>query len=175
MIETKENYKELGFDLISMIREKCEERQLSKSEARREVLCEIKKCLATESKYFSYLSGLTVKELRHIARESGLYGHTALRKASLIRFLHKRRQLIKKCVEKQMFPAAMKTWVELFADGNFAEHYTQVIMNTLPIMSYFGKKKLVVLWKTRRGRRRRNKIFTDDDSSVEDIGDDWRR
>ena len=41
----------------------------------------------SESKYFSYLSGLTVKELRDIARESGLYGYTALRKASLIRFL----------------------------------------------------------------------------------------
>ncbi len=66
-------------------------------------------------------------------------------------------------------------WVELFADGNFAEHYTQVIMNTLPIMSFFGKKKLVVLRKTKRGRRRRNEIFTDDESSDEDIGDDWRR
>ncbi len=104
MIETKGNYKELGFDLISMIREKCKERQLSKSEARREVICDIKKCLVTESKYFSYLFGLTVKELRDIARESGLYGYTALRKASLIKFLDKRRRLIKKCVDKQMFP-----------------------------------------------------------------------
>ena len=41
----------------------------------------------SESKYFSYLSGLTAKELRDTARECGLYGYTALRKASLIRFL----------------------------------------------------------------------------------------
>ncbi len=81
-METKEDYKKLGFDLFTMIQEKCKERQLSKSEARREVLREIKKCLVTESKYFSYLSCLTIKELRDIARESGLYGYTALRKKS---------------------------------------------------------------------------------------------
>ncbi len=57
MIETKENYKELGFDLILMIREKCKapKRQLSKSEARREVLCEIKKCLASEKIFFLFV------------------------------------------------------------------------------------------------------------------------
>ncbi len=122
------------------------------------------------------MSGLTVKELRDIARESGLYGHTALRKASLIRFLDKRRQLIKKRVEKRMFPDAIKTWVELFAPNEFAtEHFTQVIMNTLSDMSYFGKKKSVVSRKTRRSCRRRNEILTDDESSDEDIGDNWRR
>ena len=77
MIETKGNYKELGFDLISMIREKCKERQLSKSEARREVICDIKKCLVTESKYFSYLFGLTVKELRDSPREWALWVYSS--------------------------------------------------------------------------------------------------
>ena len=168
MIETKENYKELGFHLISMIREKCKERQLSKSEARCEVIREIRKCLATKSKYFSYLSGLTVKELRDIARESGLYGYTAFRKASLIKFLDKRRQLIKKRVEERMFLAAMKAWVELFADGNFSEHYTKVILNTLPVVSETRCDcRKCVRWQ-------RNEIFTEGESD-EDIGDNWRR
>ncbi len=47
--------------------EKQKKHQLSKSEARREAVHEINKCLSTRSKYFSYLSGLTVKELREIA------------------------------------------------------------------------------------------------------------
>ena len=97
----------------------------------------------SESKYFSYLSGLTVKELRDIARESGLYGYTALRKANLIRFLDRRSRVIEKCVERRMFPDAMKTWVELFAPNkSTAEHYTQVIMSTLSNMSYFEKKSV---------------------------------
>ncbi len=177
MTETKEDYKKLGFDLFATIKKKRKERQLSKREARCEALCEIKKCLASESKYFSYLSGLTVKELRDIARESRLYGYTALRKASLIRFLDKRRQLIKKCVEKRMFPDAMRAWVELFASKEFAaEHFTQVIMSTLSDMSCFKKKKKSVApRRMRRGRRRRNKILTDSDSEEEDIGDNWRR
>ncbi len=132
--------------------------------------------MATESKYFCYLSGLTVKELRYIARESGLYEYTALRKANLIRFLDRRSRVIKKCVEKRMFPDAMKAWVELFAPNEFAaEHYTQMIMNTLSDMSYFGKKKSVVSRKTRPGRRRQNEVIEDrldaESSSDEDIGD----
>ncbi len=44
-----------------------------------------------------------------------------------------------------MFPDTMKAWVELFAPNEFAaEHFTQVIMNTLSDMSYFGKKKSVM-------------------------------
>ncbi len=58
----------------------------------------------SESKYFSYLSGLTVKELREIARKSGIYGYTALRKTDLVRFLDRRSRVIKKCVEKRIFP-----------------------------------------------------------------------
>ncbi len=112
-------YKEFGFDLFAIMMEKRKKHQLSKSEACREAIREIKKCLATESKYFSYLSGLTVKELRDIARESGLYEYTALRKANLIRFLDRQSRVIKKCVEKQMFPDAMKAWVELFAPNEF--------------------------------------------------------
>ena len=49
----------------------------------------------SESKCYSYLSGLTVRELRDIARESGLYGYTALRKADLVRFLDKRSRVSK--------------------------------------------------------------------------------
>ena len=133
----------------------------------------------SESKYFSYLSGLTVKELRDIARERGLYGYTALRKANLIRFLDKRSRVIGKCVERRMFPDAMKTWVELFAPNkSTAEHYTQVIMSTLSNMSYFEKKKSVTPRKTRRSRRRRHEVSEaslDTESSDEDIGDNWKR
>ena len=129
----------------------------------------------SEPKYFSYLSGLTVKELRDIARESGLYGYTAFRKASLIRFLGRQSRVIRKCVERRMFWDAMKTWFELFTPNKSnAEHYTQVIMSTLSDMSYFGKEKSVMPRKTRRGRRRQNEVSLDTDSSSdEDIDDDW--
>ena len=134
-------YKEFGFDLFAIMMEKRKKHQLSKSEARREAVCEIERCLVPESKYFSYLSGLTVKELRDIARESGLYEYTALRKANLIRFLDRRSRVIKKCVEKRMFPDGLRAWVELFAPNEFAaEHYTQMIMNMLSDMSYFGNE-----------------------------------
>ncbi len=105
----------------------------------------------SESKYFSYLSGLTVKELREIARKSGIYGYTALRKTDLVRFLDRRSRVIKKCVDKRIFPDSMKAWVELFALGNFVEHYTQAIINTLYDMSYFEKKRSVVSQKSKRG------------------------
>ncbi len=63
--------------------------------------------------------------------------------------------------------------VELFAVGNFVEHYTQAIMNTLYDMSYFEKKRSVMSQKSKRGRR--NEILTDSDSeSEEDIDDGWR-
>ncbi len=42
-----------------------------------------------DSKYFTYLSGLTVSELRDIARENKLRGYSALRKYNLIRFLER--------------------------------------------------------------------------------------
>ncbi len=42
-------YKEFGFDLFAIMMEKRKKHQLSKSEARREAIREIKKCLATES------------------------------------------------------------------------------------------------------------------------------
>ena len=107
---------------------------------------------------------------------SGLYGYTALKKASLIRFLDRRGRVIKKCVERRMFPDAMKSWVELFIyNKSVAEHYALVIMSTLSSMSCFKeKKKSVAPRRTRRGRRRRIEILTDDESSDEDIGDDWR-
>ncbi len=124
-------YKEFGFDLLAMMRKQAKEHKLSKNEARCEVIREINKCLSKKSKYFSYLSGLTVKELRDIARKSGIYGYTTLRKSSLVRFLDKRSRVIKKCVEKQMFLDPIKAWVELFADGNFAEHYIEIMLNTL--------------------------------------------
>ncbi len=96
-------YKEFGFDLLAMMRKQAKEHKLSKSEARCEAIREINKCLSKRSKYFSYLSGLTVKELHKIARENGIYEHAAVRKSNLVKFLDKRSRVIKKCVEKRMF------------------------------------------------------------------------
>ena len=132
-----------------------------------------------ESKYFSYLSSLTVKDLRALARESGLYGYMAFRKVNLIRFLDRRSRVIKKYVEKQMFSDSMRAWVGLFTVGSFAEHHTEIILRTLSDMSYFEKEKSVVPRKVRRrGRRRRNEVIEailDAESSEDDIDDDWRR
>ncbi len=131
-----------------------------------------------ESKYFSYLSSLTVKDLRALARESGLYGYMAFRKVNLIRFLDRRNRVIEKYVEKRMFSDSMRVWVGLFTVRNFAEHHTEVILRTLFDMSYFEKEKSVVPQKVRRrGRRRRNEVIEailDAESSEDDIDDDWR-
>ncbi len=133
----------------------------------------------SESKYFSYLSSLTVKDLKALARESGLYGYMALRKANLIRFLDRQSRVIKGCLEKRMFPDSMKAWIGLFADDNFAEHYTEVILHTLSDTSYSKKRKSVVPRKVRRrGRRRRNEVIEailDAESSEDDIDDNWER
>ncbi len=108
-----------------------------------------------------YLSGLSVKELRDIARESGLYGHTALRKASLIKFLDRRSWVIRESVEKRMFPDSRRAWVGLFAVGNFAEHYAEVILHTLFPTSHFEMRESVVPRKRKCGRRRRNEVIED--------------
>ncbi len=44
----------------------------------------------TVSKYYSFLSGLTVKKLHDLAREGKIYDHWSLRKANLIRLLDDR-------------------------------------------------------------------------------------
>ena len=103
-----------------------------------------------KSKYFSFLSGLTVKELHDIARESKIYGHAPLRKADLIRFLDGRcvtrrynyQKRIKKCLRRWMFPDTLRAWVELFvSDKSIAEHYVQIILCTLSPTNCFRKKK----------------------------------
>ena len=73
-----------------------------------------------DTKYFSFLSGLTVKELHDIAQESRLRGYTRFRKADLIRFVDCRcvkrlndhpdditHELVQRCVERRMFPIAL--------------------------------------------------------------------
>ncbi len=123
-----------------------------------------------ESKYFSYLSSLAVKELHDIARESGLCGYSSLRKYILIRFLDKRIKVIKNCLERRMFPDAMKAWVELFVPNkSTTKHYAQIILKTLSPISFFSKNLLVRPRMIRRGRCRCTSTYD------EDIGDDWRR
>ena len=94
----------------------------------------------SQSKYFCYLSSLAVKELHDIARESGLCGYSSLRIYSLIRFLDKRIKVIKNCLERRMFPDAMKAWVELFVPNkSTTKHYAQIILKTLSPISFLVK------------------------------------
>jgi hypothetical protein len=115
------------------------------------------------SKYFAYLSDLTVEELRNIVEESNIHEYSHYERDDLIKLIDQycvnvdddwyyideldylvkdiTHELVKKCVEKRMFPDAMKAWVDLFAPNkSVSEHYAQVILDVLSPMSVFEEK-----------------------------------
>ncbi len=147
-------------------------------------------------KYFKYLSGLTVKELRDIARSGKTCECLHYKKADLVRFLNyhcvKRtyksffiweyssyesditHELLQKSVEKRMFQDSMRAWVGLSVlDKSVSEHYTQVILDVLFPMSCFEEKSdtKYVICNLRDGKKI---LFRDWDESDEDLSDaDW--
>jgi hypothetical protein len=54
---------------------------------------------------------MTISELRGIARDSGLSGYSALRKADLVGFLERRSFEITDAMNKRIFPDALRAWV----------------------------------------------------------------
>ncbi len=114
----------------------------------------------SESKYFSFLSGLTVKELHDLAREGEIYDHWSLRKANLIRLLDDRyanerywyQHEFKECLRRWVFPETLRAWVGLFvSDKSVAEHYVQLILRVLSPSNCFGRRKPVA--RLLRGRK----------------------
>ncbi len=107
------------------------------------------------TKYFSFLSGLTITELREIAKECKLRNYSRLRKADLISFLdcycEKRPidcpesvtyEVVQRCLERWMFPKALEAWVEHFIPNQCApKHFVQVILHTLSSFTIFEEVK----------------------------------
>ena len=84
---------------------------------------------------------MSVLELRDIARESGLFGYSALRKADLVGFLERRSFEITDSLNERIFPDALRAWVGLFvSDRSVAKHYTEVISDTLTRIGYSRPK-----------------------------------
>ncbi len=119
------------------------------------------------TKYFTFLSGLTVKELRDIARKCMIRGYSRYRKTDLIRFIDCRcvirdsntfyiwrlndyvsditHELVQNCIEKRMFQDSMRAWVGLFvSDKSVSEHYAQIILGVLSPMKCFEERSDVV-------------------------------
>ena len=115
------------------------------------------------SKYFAYLSDLTVEELRNIVEESNIHEYSHYERDDLIKLIDQycvnvdddwyyideldysvqdiTHELVKKCVEKRMFPDAMRAWVDLFVPNkSVSEHHAQVILDVLSPMNIFEEK-----------------------------------
>ncbi len=60
-------------------------------------------------------------------------------KSDLVKFLVKHGYIFSDNFFKQCLPYQIRAWVGLFTDGDFAEHYTEVILNTLLKMGYYNK------------------------------------
>ena len=84
------------------------------------------------------LSKMPIKKLKSIASRDDLRGWAGLSKIDLVRFLKRHRYMFSDDFYKQQsLPNQIRTWVELFADGNFAEHYTEIMLNTLTKSGYY--------------------------------------
>ncbi len=84
------------------------------------------------------LSKMPIKKLKSIALRNDLGGWAGLSKIDLVKFLERHRYIFSDDFYKQRsLPNQLKAWVGLFADGNFAEHYTEVMLNTLTKMDYY--------------------------------------
>ncbi len=84
------------------------------------------------------LSKMSIKKLKAIALKNDLGGWASLGKTDLVRFLERHRYIFPDDFYKQRsLPNQLKAWVGLFADGNFAEHYTEVMLSTLSKTGYY--------------------------------------
>ena len=144
-------------------------------------------------KYFKYLSGLTVKELRDISWSVKTCECSHYKKADLARFLSyhcmKRKyksffiweyssyesdithELFRKSVEKRMFQDPVRAWVGLFVlDKSVSEHYAQVILNVLFPISCFEEKSdtKYVICNLRDGKKILFRDWDESDESDED-------
>ena len=83
--------------------------------------------LDSDSAYFSYLSKMTVSELRDIVRESELRGWSNLKKADLVNFLKTHSRAIIESLHERIFPDSLRVWV-----GFFVSDTVDLLLNTTP-------------------------------------------
>ena len=166
----------------------CQDETKDLSVSKRKRSAKMRKIVAhvPDTKYLSYLSGLTARELHYIARENEIYGHTSLRKADLIKFLDwhcvKREdedqedfthEVIQNYLGRQTFPDTLRAWVGLFvSDKSVSEHFVQIILNTLSSMCYFGKIRVKKHVKYRKCKCIMVYMSDQSEDSVEDLSDD---
>ena len=83
------------------------------------------------------LSEMSVEQLCKIALDNGLRGYEPLNKAELVRFMEAHRYVFSDdFYDQRSLPDQIKAWVGLFAEGNFADHYSDVMTNSLKNTSY---------------------------------------
>ena len=84
------------------------------------------------------LSKMPIKTLKLIASRNDLRGWAGLSKIDLVKFLVRHRYIFSDDFYKQRsLPNQIRAWVELFADNNFAERYTEIMLNTLTKSGYY--------------------------------------
>ena len=79
-----------------------------------------------------------MKRLKAIAARNDLGGWTNLDKPNLLKFLERHRYVFTDDFYKQRsLKLQLEAWVELFAAGNLAEHYVEVMLNSLTKSGYY--------------------------------------
>ena len=63
--------------------------------------------------------------------------------------------------KQRSLPNQIRAWVELFADDNFAEHYTEIMVNTLTKMNYYKPANQIECHCWRKGLPLSNKYERD--------------
>ncbi len=86
------------------------------------------------------LSEMTLKRLRKVAFGNGLRGWETLNKDELVKFLEAHRYIFSDdFYKRRSLPNQLRAWVGLFAVGNFAKHYAEVMINSLTKTNYFNE------------------------------------
>ena len=89
---------------------------------------------------FLRLSEMSSEWLRKVASGNGLRGWEFLDKNELVRFLEAHRYVFSDDFYKhRSLPNQLRTWVSLFAVDNFAEHYAEVMTNSLIRANYLSE------------------------------------
>ena len=84
------------------------------------------------------LRKMSMKRLKAIAARNDLGGWANLDKPNLLKFLERHRYVFTDDFYKQRsLKLQLQAWVELFAVGNLAEHYVEVVLNALTKSGYY--------------------------------------
>ena len=144
--------------------EECKELKVLEYKGRRKFRLLTRDVCFPVSKYFVYLSGLTMKELLEIARKCMIQDYLDYKKADLVGLINYHcvkktyesffiweylsyesditHELLQKSVEKRMFQDSLRAWVGLFvSDESVSEHYAQVILDVLSPMTLFEEER----------------------------------